>query len=50
MTKEPPKGRQGTPCALGAWFRKRGRLVPELDDADWAVCIVKTARRVGWCA
>ncbi|MFF9486635.1 recombinase family protein [Streptomyces sp. NPDC014676] len=35
VTKEPPKGRQGTPCALAGWFRERERLVPELDDAAW---------------
>lgn len=35
VTKEPPKGRQGAPCALAAWFRDRQRLVPELTDEAW---------------
>lgn len=36
VTKDAPKGRAGTPCALGAWFRERERLVPELTDESWS--------------
>ncbi|WP_234335964.1 recombinase family protein [Streptomyces sp. NRRL S-920] len=37
VTKNPPKGRQGTPCALSAWFHEHERCVPHLTDNAWAV-------------
>lgn len=35
VTKEPPKGRQGSACSLASWFRNRGHLVPTLTDEGW---------------
>ncbi|MDX2546906.1 recombinase family protein [Streptomyces sp. WI04-05B] len=35
VTEDAPKGRQGTPCTLAAWFRERERPVPVLTDDGW---------------
>ncbi|TWG06140.1 transposase [Streptomyces brevispora] len=32
---DAPQGRTGQPCALAAWFRERGRIVPILTDEAW---------------